>query len=48
VYKTVYSFVGDLEQAIFHFNCIHIIYGEKKRLLAPSLNKPVLARVYSK
>lgn len=46
-YKTCYSFTGNIRQAVFHFNCINIGRGYKKRLLAPSLNKPLLARSFS-
>lgn len=44
-YKTRYSFVGDLAQAVFYFNCINVGNGYKKRLYCESMNKPVLARV---
>ena len=46
-YRTHYSFTGDLKQAVFYFNYINIGRGYKKRLLAPSLNKPLLARAFS-
>lgn len=43
-YKTRYGFKGDLRAAVQHYNCINVGNGRKKRLIAPSLNKPVLAR----
>lgn len=46
-YKTRYSFTGDLAAAVMHFRCINIGNGYKKRLRAPSFNKPVLARAFS-
>jgi len=46
-YKTKYSFKGDLARAVHYFNCINIGYGYKKRLIAPSFNKPLLARAFS-
>ena len=46
-YKTKYSFTGDLQRAIMHYNCINIGRGYKKRLIAPSMNRPLLARAFS-
>lgn len=46
-YRTRYSFKGDLAQAVFYYRCINIGNGYKKRLRAPSMNKPVLARQFS-
>ncbi len=43
-YKTRYTFTGDLAKAVFHYNCINIGNGYKKRLVAWSLNKPILAK----
>lgn len=43
-YKTKYKLIGDLAKAVFYFNCINIGNGFKKRLYAPSMNKPTLAR----
>lgn len=43
-YKTKYSFVGNLGQAVYYFNCINIGRGYKKRLYCGSFNKPILAR----
>jgi len=43
-YKTRYSFTGDLGKAVFHYNCLNIGHGYKKRLRAQALNKPILAR----
>ncbi len=46
-YRTRYAFTGNLAQAVFYYNCINIGNGGKKRLRAPSFNKPVLARAFS-
>lgn len=46
-YRTKYAFTGNLAQAVFYFNAINIGRGYKKRLRAPSFNKPVLARAFS-
>ena len=46
-YRTKYTFTGNLAQAVFYFNAINIGRGYKKRLRAPSFNKPVLARAFS-
>lgn len=44
-YKTKYSFKGDLPRAVWFYNSLNVGRGYKKRLLAPSMNKPVLARM---
>jgi len=46
-YKTRYSFIGDLNQAVRYYNCLNIGNGYKKRLFMPSSPKPVLARQVS-
>lgn len=46
-YRTRYRFVGNLGQAVLYYNGININGGYKKRLFAPSFNKPVLARAAS-
>ena len=46
-YKTRYKFKGNLGQAVLYYSGINIRYGYKKRLIAPSMNKPVLARQFS-
>ena len=46
-YRTRYSFTGNLAQAVLYYNCINIGRGYKKRLVAPTFNKPVLARQFS-
>ena len=46
-YRTRWSFTGNLAQAVFYYNAINIGNGYKKRLRAPSFNKPVLARQFS-
>lgn len=43
-YKTKYTVTGDLVQAVRYYNAINIGNGYKKRLVAWSLNKPVLAK----
>jgi hypothetical protein len=45
-YKTRYSF-SELKEALFYYRCINIGNGYKKRLLAPSLKKPLIARAFS-
>ena len=46
-YKPRYTITGSLGQALFYYHGINIGYGYKKRLIAPSLNKPLLARQFS-
>lgn len=46
-YKTRYSFVGNLAQAVAWYCGINIANGYKKRLLAPTMKKSVLARQFS-
>lgn len=46
-YKTRYRFVGNLAQACMYYRGINIGNGYKKRLVAPSMNKPLLARAFS-
>lgn len=46
-YATRYRFVGDLSQACLYYRGINIGLGYKKRLLAPGMNKPLLARAFS-
>lgn len=46
-YHTRYAFKGNLAQAVRYYLCINIGNGYKKRLRAPSFNKPVLARAFS-
>lgn len=43
-YKTRCSFVGNLAHAVMHYNMLNVHSGYKKRLVAPSMNKKVLAR----
>ena len=46
-YRTRYKIVGNLTQAVRLYNAINIGNGHKKRLIAPSFNKPLLARAWS-
>lgn len=46
-YTTRYIFKGELEQAVFHYRCVNIGRGYKKRLVMVGANKPVLARAAS-
>ncbi len=46
-YATRYSFKGNLHQAVFHYQCINIGRGYKKRLVMPNALRPVLARQLS-
>ncbi len=44
-YKTRHTVIGNLAQALIYYTGINNHSGYKKRLYAPSMNKPVLARV---
>ncbi len=44
-YKTRYTVIGNLAQALIYYTGIYNHSGYKKRLYVPSMNKPVLARV---
>lgn len=46
-YTTRYSFTGNLTQALMYYKSINIGRGYKKRLIAPSMNRPLLARAFS-
>ena len=46
-YKTKYSIVGNIHQAVSLYGAINIGNGYKKRLYVESFNKPVLARAFS-
>lgn len=46
-YSTRYRIVGNLAQAVGWYNAINIGLGYKKRLIAPSFNKPLLARAWT-
>lgn len=46
-YNTRYKITGNLPQAVILYNAINIGNGYKKRLIAPSFNKPLLARAWS-
>lgn len=46
-YSTRYVIVGNLAMAVGYYNGINIGNGYKKRLIAPSFNKPLLARAWS-
>lgn len=46
-YKTVQSFEGNLYQAALTYTGYNVHSGYKKRLIAHSMNKPVLARYIS-
>lgn len=46
-YSTRYRFTGDLAQAVFYYRGINVGNGYKKRLIAPSFNKPTLAKQFS-
>jgi len=44
-YVTRYRIVGDLSNALIHYNGLNIHSGTKKRLLMPSCSKnPIIAR----
>jgi hypothetical protein len=46
-YKTKYIITGSLAKAVMYFHGINIGNGYKKRLVAWTLNNPVLARQFS-
>jgi hypothetical protein len=47
-YRTKRSIVGNLGQAIMHYNMLNVGNGYKKRLLMPSCSKnPVVAKTIS-
>lgn len=46
-YKTKWTFEGDLANALFYYKALNIGRGFKKRLYAPALHKPLLARSFS-
>jgi hypothetical protein len=46
-YSTRYRFTGNLVQAVFYYRSINVGNGYKKRLIAPSFNKPTLAKQFS-
>lgn len=46
-WRTRWAVKGNLGRAVLLFNGINIGYGWRKRLIAPSFNKPVLARQVS-
>jgi hypothetical protein len=46
-YLTRYQFKGELEQAVFHYKCVNIGRGYKKRLVMVGATKPVLAKAAS-
>lgn len=45
--KGKWTFKGSLAQAVHYYNSLNIGNGYKKRLVAYSLNKPILARHFS-
>lgn len=46
-YSTRYRFTGNLGQAVLYYRGINVGNGYKKRLIAPSFNKPTLAKQFS-
>jgi hypothetical protein len=46
-YKTRWRFVGNIHKAVMYYRGLNIGNGYKKRLVAPSFNKPLLARYIS-
>jgi hypothetical protein len=43
-YRTRYRFVGDIHQAAAHYRAINVGLGYKKRLYAPSMKTPTIAK----
>ena len=46
-YKTKYRIKENIFLAVGLYNCINIGNGYKKRIIAPSFNKPLLCRQFS-
>lgn len=46
-YKVRFNVIGDLGRAVMLYNGINVGNGYKKRLRAPSFNKPILAIQWS-
>ncbi len=44
-YRNKYRFVGDIHQAAAHYRAINVGLGYKKRLYAPSMKVPTLAKM---
>lgn len=47
VYRTRFSFKGDLKAALHHYRCINVGRGYKKRLYAPDLPTKVIVKQVS-
>ena len=43
-YSTKYAFTGKLRAAVLYYNSVNVGNGYKKRLYAPALVNPVLAK----
>jgi len=43
-YRTRYRFVGNIHQAAKYYRAINVGHGYKKRLYAPSMNVPTIAK----
>ncbi len=43
-YRTRYRFVGNIHQAAMYYRAINVGLGYKKRLYAPSMNVPTIAK----
>lgn len=43
-YRTRYRFVGDIHQAAAYYRAINVGLGYKKRLYAPSMKVPTIAK----
>ena len=48
MYRNRRTIVGNLGQAVMHYNMLNVHSGYKKRLIAPSMNKPIIARHITK
>lgn len=46
-YKTAIKCTGNIHEAVRYYRAVNIGNGYKKRLRAPSFNKPLLARAFS-
>jgi len=43
-YRTRYRFVGDIHKAAAHYRAVNVGHGYKKRLYAPSMKVPTIAK----
>ena len=44
-YRTRYRFVGDIHEAARYYRAVNVGHGYKKRLYAPSMKVPTIAKM---